>query len=292
MPGTAGRVRTDTASRLAGLERDRPEWKTWLALLAQVERELHDATPAPLSQPVARPALVGRPGTHLLAGQPLEVDPAWLQGLVHRLAAAAGGSLQEYLPDRTEAVRLLDAAVQQDETELAAIAAAAGVDAGSLGSVANLAAVPVLHAWGRLLQDQVPVGWPHGYCPICGAWPILAERRGLDRTRWLRCGRCAGAWEVQPLWCTYCGERDHRKLGSLVLEGEGDMLKVETCDNCRGYLKSLATLQAIPPFELLLRDLETVELDLVAVERGYGRPEPVTSRESRGHESRVKDHGS
>jgi FdhE protein len=87
---------------------------------------------------------------------------------------------------------------------------------------------------------------------------------------------------VQPLWCTYCGERDHRKLGSLVPEGEGDMLKVETCESCRGYLKSLATLQAMPPFELLLRDLETVELDLVAVERGYGRPKPVTSRESRG----------
>jgi hypothetical protein len=32
-------------------------------------------------------------------------------------------------------------------------------------------------------------------------------------------------------------------------------------------------LQAIPPFELLLRDLETLELDLVALDRGYGRPE-------------------
>jgi FdhE protein len=48
---------------------------------------------------------------------------------------------------------------------------------------------------------------------------------------------------------------------------------VETCASCRGYLKSIATLQGIPPFELLLRDLETVEFDLVAVERGYGRPE-------------------
>jgi hypothetical protein len=32
-------------------------------------------------------------------------------------------------------------------------------------------------------------------------------------------------------------------------------------------------LQAIPAFELLLRDLETVELDLIAMDRGYGRPE-------------------
>jgi FdhE protein len=71
----------------------------------------------------------------------------------------------------------------------------------------------------------------------------------------------------------YCGEREHQQLGFLVPEEGGETLKVETCASCRGYLKSIATLQGIPPFELLLRDLETVELDLVAVERGYGRPE-------------------
>jgi FdhE protein len=70
----------------------------------------------------------------------------------------------------------------------------------------------------------------------------------------------------------YCHEREHERLGSLVPQDTGETLKVETCASCRGYLKSLATLQAIPPFELLLRDLETIELDLVAVERGYGRP--------------------
>jgi formate dehydrogenase maturation protein FdhE len=58
-----------------------------------------------------------------------------------------------------------------------------------------------------------------------------------------------------------------------VPETPGDVHKVETCDSCQGYIKSVATLQAIPPFELLLQDLETVELDIVARERGYGRPD-------------------
>jgi formate dehydrogenase maturation protein FdhE len=57
-----------------------------------------------------------------------------------------------------------------------------------------------------------------------------------------------------------------------VPEDGGDVLKVETCASCRGYVKSMATLLPIPPFELLLRDLETVELDLVALDRGYHRP--------------------
>ena len=55
-------------------------------------------------------------------------------------------------------------------------------------------------------------------------------------------------------------------------DGTGETLKMDTCETCRGYLKSVATLQAIPPFQLLLQDLETVELDLVARERGYVRP--------------------
>jgi FdhE protein len=50
------------------------------------------------------------------------------------------------------------------------------------------------------------------------------------------------------------------------------MLRVDTCSTCKGYLKSIATLQGLPPFELLLQDLETVELDLVALDRGYRRP--------------------
>jgi len=55
------------------------------------------------------------------------------------------------------------------------------------------------------------------------------------------------------------------------------MLKVETCASCRGYLKSVATLQQIPPFALLLQDLETVELDLVALDRGTpGRREAAS----------------
>jgi FdhE protein len=50
------------------------------------------------------------------------------------------------------------------------------------------------------------------------------------------------------------------------------MLKVETCTTCKGYLKSIASLQGFPAFELLLQDLETVEFDLVALDRGFARP--------------------
>jgi FdhE protein len=280
MQGTTSRLRTDPASRLAGLRRDRPEWTTWLALLSELRGALGDAGSRDLVTLIPAGTTGVTQGAPLLQSYTLlELDTGWLQQLVHRLAAAANHGtsgaqpLGPYRPDRGEVVRLLSAVTREDRDDLAAIAAKAGVEPGPLASIAYLAAIPVLANCARLLQSQLPHAWSQGYCPLCGAWPVLAEQRGLDRTRWLRCGRCTGAWEVEPLWCSYCGERDHRKLGSLVLDGAGDTLKVDTCESCRGYLKSIATLQAIPPFELLLQDLETVELDLVALERGYERRE-------------------
>ncbi len=38
-------------------------------------------------------------------------------------------------------------------------------------------------------------------------------------------------------------------------------------------MKTLTALEASPLVDLLLRDLETVDLDLVSLDRGYTRPE-------------------
>ena len=174
---------------------------------------------------------------------------------------------------RADSLALLSAAISGDTPVIQRFATQQEVDAAALESRAHLAALPLLQACRQQLQSLLPPLWSESYCPICAAWPVLAERRGLDRSRRLRCGRCATDWEVEWLYCIYCGERDHRKLGSLSPEESGEMLKVETCDTCHGYLKSIASLQGFQPLELLLQDLETVELDLVALQRGYHRPQ-------------------
>jgi FdhE protein len=275
MHRTAERVRTDPTARLGRPGRQRPEWRTWLRLLSEVEGALGDPHwRMPLSD-VTPADLPAGPGLEapLLHRRRLTIDGDGARRLMRRLASAAAGSLRRYRPSAGEAIELVTAAVRQDSAELGALAAAAGVDGGALSSVAHLASLPLLQSCGRLLESRLPRFWPDGYCPVCAAWPIFAERRGLDRSRRLRCGRCAVEWEIQYLCCVYCGERDHRRLGSLVPEDGGEILQVEICHSCGGYLKSVATLQGIPAIELLLRDLDTVELDLVAVNRGYGRPE-------------------
>jgi FdhE protein len=250
MSRTAAGLRNDLPRRLGELARERPEWQNWTILLQTAWRSadqgwwstaLDQADSTRSSNPEQAPLLEGHSLPRL------------------RLTVA-------------ESLELIAAAICERSDTIGALAVEHGVDPAALGSVAQMAALPLLQACGHRLQNELPKHWPQGYCPICAAWPVLAERRGLDRSRRLRCGRCAADWEVEWLYCIYCGERDHRKLGSLAPEGTGDLLKVETCATCQGYLKSVASLQGLPPFELLLQDLETVELDLVALDRGYRRP--------------------
>jgi FdhE protein len=278
MPRATAGIRTNPAARLA---QARPEWQTWIQLLELAWAAVEEWKWEPLSDTKLGSSPVGSSlKAPLLQGQTLTVDTDHGSRLLADLRSKAaagdlpgGRSLQSYRPSRADALELICAAVQQDHGAIAGMAAARGIDPGALVSLANLTALPLLQSCGRLLQSKIPADWSAGYCPICAAWPVLAERRGLDRSRRLRCGRCAADWEVQWLYCIYCQEREHTRLGTLVASDSGEMLKVETCDSCGGYLKSLATLQRFPPLDLLLRDLETVELDLVALDRGYIRPE-------------------
>jgi FdhE protein len=271
MPRTTAGLRNDSTARLAELEQQRPEYGVWLGLLAEVEqvaaRQPHQG----------RESRVASSSSPLLHGAMLLIDAAETRELIIRLAHKAcalenGVSLCDFRPSREDSVQLIGAAVRQDGSAIGSVAREKGLDSGALASVAHLAALPTLRAAGGALNDHIAQHWPHGYCPVCAAWPNIAERRGLDRGRWLRCGRCAAEWELEWLTCVYCGERDHQQLGSLVLDNGGELVKVETCASCRGYLKSIATLQGFPPLELLLQDLETVEFDILALDREYFRP--------------------
>jgi FdhE protein len=273
MPRTEAGVRADTTARLDELGRRRPEWQTWLRLVDLAWRALDDGRWHPsVNETETARAFASSPGdAPLLHGRTLDVDAARMHRLVRDLASTALPT-GRYRPTPAQALELISAAIRHDSETMSRFAAQDDVDVAALSTVAHMAALPVLQSCGRLLVDRLPSDWQAGYCPVCAAWPLIAERRGLDRSRRLRCGRCAADWEVPWLFCIYCGEQDHQKLGSLEPDGGGEMLKVETCASCRGYLKSVASLQGFSPLDLLLQDLETVEFDLVALEREYHRP--------------------
>jgi FdhE protein len=225
------------------------------------------------------------PSTPLLAGARIPVDAPLADRWVRRvlaLAAEAGPEaigLRAVAGDDSSGAPLdsrafLEAAVNADGDRLEAMARSLDVDPDALAAVAALAVMPLLQALRRRFGPAVDTRWHEGHCPICGGWPHLAEQRGLERTRRLRCARCGGDWVQPGVRCPYCGAIGHEARAALVSEQDGEARKVETCSACRGYLKSVSTLRAWDGIEVALIDLATVDLDLVALEREYERPEP------------------
>lgn len=258
------------------------EWSPWLTVLAEARQALDD----PLW---ARAVPAGAQGAVSFSVQPapllhdatLTVDAARTDRFVRRLFGVAGESGESAVAlraaaggARLEAPGLLEAAIRQDVRCLDGWAARLGVEPLVLRTVAAVAVTPLLHACRRVWKDGPLASWRHGYCPVCGAWPTFAEARGLEHSRQLRCARCGGDWRTDWLRCPYCDNADHTRLGALVVaDAPLETRKVDTCEACRGYVKSITTLRATPVDEVALVDLDTVELDIAALQRGYARPE-------------------
>ena len=280
MRRAGAQVRSGVARRLADLERRTPEWRAWLALLGEIDAAL-EAGKIRVTIDEAPAAPGAAPGAPLLNGRTVRVDDRALRRLLARLLATASrraplhapaASLERFRPDRDRALRLIEATICHDGATISAAADAQGVEAAALTTVVGLAALPVLATCAATLSSRVPAHWSCGYCPVCGSWPLAAELRGVERERVLRCGRCGAGWCATPLRCAFCGESRHEQLGALATAEGLESRKAETCASCRSYLKSLAALTAHGLVELWLTDLETVELDVAARERGYGRP--------------------
>jgi FdhE protein len=220
-------------------------------------------------------------GVPLLHERTLTVDRARLGRLLAGLAAVAardGNAAAERLRRALASPALdppavLAASLAGDTGAVAALAAGAGVDAGLLATIGQVAARPLLLACGAAAGPVVAgQAWAAGVCPVCAAWPALAELRGLDRRRWLRCGRCGAGWAFAAGRCVFCGNADHRTLGYLAPEAEREARQAATCAACHRYLKTFTVLAPLAPAEIGLQDLATLELDVAALERGYTPP--------------------
>jgi FdhE protein len=161
--------------------------------------------------------------------------------------------------------------IERDIRDIDSTAARLAVSADATALLAQLVALPLLLNAATMTSEETSRAWQRGYCPVCGAWPAMVEMRGIQRERWMRCGCCGSGWELPVLRCTFCDETDHKKLGSLLSEAE-QHVRVETCATCRGYLKSVTTLSAMPFVTLATKDMSTVSFDLAARDRGYARP--------------------
>ena len=225
-------------------------------------------------------------GVPVLAGEPIPVPLGLLQGSLFKLcdALAEGGAADSATHIRDaiangsmEAGSLLTASLARNQEAIRTGAIHRGLAPDLVWLVAELATTPFAHALqyavlGNRQEESFAAacaGWSAGYCPACGSWPALAECAASHRV--LRCSFCSAGWELNAYACIYCGEAGDPFVTAAPDQERKDR-RVEVCSACQAYVKTI-DLPALSPFPLVaIADMETMDLDLAAMEHGYGRP--------------------
>jgi FdhE protein len=263
--------------RLTHLQHEFPEWQPWLAV---IERVVHESKDSRWQAYVPVRPTAASANIPILTGATIFVDTnetlRWFEKLLRLSGAVASAEAIELRRLdrgmlRNHVLELLQASICQSGRRIEDLALALNADVKALRAVTDLAALPLLHACRRRWSGLVSDGISQGYCPICGAWPALAEEQGIERSRKLRCGRCGTGWYGECLRCPYCEMIEHHQLTSLV-QANGGTQRIDGCKRCHGYLKTFTVLQGSAPEAVLLDDLATVDLDIAALNAGYVRP--------------------
>jgi FdhE protein len=260
--------------------------RTLLTLVLDVNQTIASGRLPRLSLPPRYlAAKLGR-GMPILAAEPIPLPVAFLKAPLSRIcdelaiggAGEAADQIRQALDDGTmDPGSLLAASFSRDQSAIRAGAGHRGLSPDLTWLAAELAVSPVAHALqhaicgvptGQALGDAL-AAWNHGYCPACGSWPALIEV--VDQHRTLRCSFCAAGWELTTYGCVYCGD-DGEGFVTAAPDVDRAYLRVEMCAACGSYMKTI-DLAELSPFPLVtLGDLESMEVDVAAMEHGYGRP--------------------
>jgi len=281
--GRRPKLPADLASALGDLDRlarDRPELAGPARGLARL---LGAAFSPPDSAPLAPPddeaiARGWSEGVPACRSDPPRLDDRALIDRARSLASAVGTD-DPAAPALSEAIRKrrIDLPALAREVfagrpeEVARSAESAGVSPVLTASLLRLAILPSLARWSSALDRIRPEGaWDRGDCPDCGSRLLLAESRGLEQRIAYRCGLCAADWPGERLRCPSCGESSPKRLRISFIEGEQERYRLAACEACSDHWKVVATLGPLSPPGLLVADLATFHLDVLA----EGRDEP------------------
>ncbi len=286
----AGDLLAQLERRVERLRSTHSELRQPIQIQAALTRQRLSSSQAPIvtpfPMPLERAAFKLGSGTPLLHGEPAIVDVNFAADLFGRMLNALldldiGRDGADFMPlveamkaGALDAHHLFGEAFVQHREHLWQAGASIGIDPDQLTSLALLAVAPVLAGYAerlRPLLERAKAAWTSGYCPICGAWAMLAELRRPDWQRHLRCYACGTAWLGREPRCAFCGNQDPATRHHLELAGE-KRFAVETCDRCRGYLKVARSFEPSPAELLAFDDLASFHLDVAAQEREYLRP--------------------
>ncbi|MEZ4527199.1 MAG: formate dehydrogenase accessory protein FdhE [Desulfobacterales bacterium] len=148
----------------------------------------------------------------------------------------------------------------------------AGQEMGITGQIPEFLAISSLVPSLRVCSHQLSHcldsdNWEAGYCPICGSMPGLSVLREKG-DRHMICSFCRKEWAVSRFLCFTCNTADAKHHQYFYTDEEKEY-RVEVCDQCGTYLKTVDIRKMDRFFYPPLEEIVTLHLDMNAQEKGY-----------------------
>lgn len=242
----------------------------FLSELSKVLDKLAHELPPPALPPLAEMRRRAGHAMPILPREELAGDPTASDAFV-RLVTLLGDVA---MPELARAA--LDRVGKADDEGRRAMFAAVLADAIPVEAVAEhifaAAALQVVAARRAAQLDPVlPQPVADGVCPYCGGPPvssIVVGDANIEGVRYVQCSLCATQWNHVRVKCVSCGST--KGIAYQAIEGIGDTIKAETCDECRTYVKILNQRKDME-LEPVADDVASLGLDLLVSEAGWRR---------------------
>ncbi|NLY55226.1 MAG: formate dehydrogenase accessory protein FdhE [Firmicutes bacterium] len=163
--------------------------------------------------------------------------------------------------------KIIRSFVTEDDGAIVERAKALNVNERLFSFLVRNALRPFYIAYAEVMRHLVKEhAWADPYCPVCGAPGRIGKLDGEGGKRSLYCSLCDTVWKYKRLECPYCGS-GHEQVRYLQIEDS--QYQIDVCEKCKGYIKVLDARELTSEPYMLLEDLLTMELDLLAQKEGY-----------------------
>ena len=192
-----------------------------------------------------------------------------LAGEANEVMAHAGLKLMDVLDmGVVDAPTLLSKTLSEDDIYFDETAKSLQIDKEVLLFMAHESIRPSLFLCAEQLATYIDKDtlWEKGYCPVCGSPPAISILRG-EGERFLFCSFCDHKWHSQRIYCPFCENKDQKTLHYFFSEEEEEY-RVDVCDQCRKYIKTIDTRKIERPVYPFVEQVTTLHLDMLAQNRG------------------------
>jgi FdhE protein len=276
--------------RINTIEKERPSHKEILQFVKHIIREQHKIKPLikvkriDMNEETAKKLM--SEGFPLIDKKEIKLDMDSAATLFKNMCRALQRKKEEKIAVEAKKIsqalrkkeidlqELFKKLVEGDKEYLDSVSGKTGLNKWLLTFLAENSINPLLEAYAEKLKGYVAQeSWLRSFCPVCGSAPVSGELKNVEGVeggvRFLVCSSCSFKWRFKRLTCPFCGNNDHKKLRYFNTEADGKAYRVDVCEECKKYIKTIDTGAlgegAIP----LVEDMATLHLDIIAQKEGY-----------------------